>query len=49
MIVSPAGLDEFWEKVGTRVSDPSTPPMPDPGEMERIMALAPVYHLEIRP
>jgi quercetin dioxygenase-like cupin family protein len=49
IVVSPAGLDEFWEKVGTHVSDPAIPPTPDPAEMERILALAPQYHLEIRP
>jgi mannose-6-phosphate isomerase-like protein (cupin superfamily) len=49
LIVSPAGLDEFWERVGLHVADPTTPPTPEPGAMERIMALAPQYHLELRP
>jgi mannose-6-phosphate isomerase-like protein (cupin superfamily) len=49
LIVSPAGLDEFWERVGIHVSDPDTPPKPEPDELDRIMEIAPQYHLEFRP
>ncbi|WP_435007466.1 cupin domain-containing protein [Tundrisphaera lichenicola] len=49
LTVAPAGLDEFWEKVGHPVSDPAQPPPDDPEEMERILELAPQYHLELRP
>jgi len=49
LIVSPAGLDEFWERVGLPAADRTTPPVPPPGTMERVLALAPEYHLELRP
>jgi quercetin dioxygenase-like cupin family protein len=49
LVVSPAGLDEFWEKVGLPAVDRLTPPQPEPGMMERVLALAPQYHLELRP
>ena len=49
LVVSPAGLDEFWERVGLPAGDRLTPPKPEPGMMERVLALAPQYHLELRP
>ena len=49
LVVSPAGLDEFWETVGLPAGDRLTPPKPEPGMMERVLALAPKYHLELRP
>ncbi len=49
LIVSPAGLDEFWEAVGLPAGDGVTPPTPALGAMERVRALAPQYHLELRP
>jgi len=49
LIVSPAGLDDFWEEVGLPAGDRATPPAPDPGAMARVLELAPRYHLELRP
>ncbi len=49
LVVAPAGLDEFWERVGLPAGDGVTPPVPEPGMMARVLALAPTYHLEIRP
>jgi len=45
----PAGLDKMFQEAGTRVTDPSiVPSPPTPAEIERIMAVAPRYGIEIK-
>ena len=48
LVVSPAGLDDFWVAIGTPAADLLNPPAPEPGAMARAFALAPRYHLELR-
>lgn len=47
-LISPAGLEEFFEKIGTSAIDMQNPPPVDPGIIEKIIALAPHYHLELK-
>ena len=47
-IVTPAGLENFFREIGTRLAsrnDPPSPPTPD--QVARLMELAPTYGLEI--
>jgi quercetin dioxygenase-like cupin family protein len=45
ILVSPAGLEKFFEEIGTPATDPSaTPPPPD---IPRLLAVAPRYGIEI--
>ncbi len=49
-MIRPAGFEEFFFEVSEPAEDPSAPP-PDPDQevIERIMAAAPKYGLEILP
>ena len=50
VMIQPAGLEKFFEEVSDPAEDPSAPP-PVHGQevIERIMAAAPKYGLEILP
>lgn len=47
-IVAPAGFERFFEEVGEPVTDPSSPPE-GPPDVEKVLAAAPKYGLEIPP
>lgn len=47
-IVAPAGFEGFFEEVGEPVTDKTAPPA-GPPDVEKVMALAPKYGLEIPP
>jgi quercetin dioxygenase-like cupin family protein len=48
--VTPAGLEKFWAEIGVPVPDISVaPPAVSPADIEKILATAPKYGLEIIP
>ena len=49
VLVTPAGLEKFFEEVGEPVTDPSSPPAFGAKEIERLLAVAPKYGQEILP
>jgi mannose-6-phosphate isomerase-like protein (cupin superfamily) len=48
VIITPAGLEKFFEEVGEPVTDPSFPPE-GPPDIERLVAVARKYGMEIAP
>ena len=48
VIITPAGLEKFFEEVGEPVTDPSSPPE-GPPDIERLVAVARKYGMEIPP
>ncbi|BBL80548.1 hypothetical protein Rxycam_02007 [Rubrobacter xylanophilus DSM 9941] len=46
-LVVPAGLDRFFEEVGVPGTDVSDPPPFGPAEIEKLLATAPKYGIEI--
>jgi hypothetical protein len=48
VIITPAGLEKFFEEVGEPVTDPSSPPE-GPPDIERLVAVAREYGMEIPP
>ena len=47
--VTPAGIEKMFQEIGTLVADSSTMPSPPTqAEIERIMAVAPQYGIEIK-
>ena len=48
-LVAPAGFEGFFEEIGEPATDPSSPPPAGPPDIEKIMATAPKYGLEIPP
>jgi hypothetical protein len=50
MMVTPAGLEKMFEEIATPATDPSAPPPPPgPEDVEKLLAVAPKYGLEIPP
>lgn len=47
VVVTPAGLEEFFYAVGTPAAGSSAPPPFDPGVVDRLMKLAGEYEMEI--
>ena len=47
--VAPAGLEKFFEEVGEEATDESSPPPFGQKEVERLLAAAPKYGIEILP
>jgi quercetin dioxygenase-like cupin family protein len=47
-VVAPAGFEGFFEEVGEPATDPSSPPA-GPPDVEKVLAAAPKYGLEIPP
>lgn len=48
--VMPAGLEQFFMRIGTVITDPTAPPPPvTPADIEKTIALAPSYGLTILP
>ncbi len=48
VIITPGGLEKFFEEVGEPVTDPSSPPEAPP-DVERLVAVARKYGIEIPP
>lgn len=48
-IVTPAGIEEFFEEVGEETKGASSPPPFGQDEIERLLAAAPKYGIEILP
>jgi hypothetical protein len=48
VIITPAGLEKFFEEVGEPVTDPSSP-LEGPPDIERLVAVARKYGMEIPP
>jgi quercetin dioxygenase-like cupin family protein len=47
VVLTPAGFERFFEEAGEPFVDKSTPPPVSQKAVERLLALAPKYHLEI--
>lgn len=47
--ITPAGFEKFFEEVGEPATDPSSPPPFGQEEIERLLATAPKYGMEIPP
>jgi quercetin dioxygenase-like cupin family protein len=47
ILVSPAGLENYFAEVGQEATDPKAPPPPP--DIDKLLAVAPKYGLEIRP
>jgi mannose-6-phosphate isomerase-like protein (cupin superfamily) len=47
VIITPAGLEEFFYAIGTPVANLTTPPAFDPSVIEKVMQLAKDYQMEI--
>jgi quercetin dioxygenase-like cupin family protein len=47
VIITPAGLEEFFYAIGTPAENFSAPPPFDPGVIDKLMRLAKEYQLEI--
>jgi hypothetical protein len=48
-LVAPAGLEGFFEEVGEEATDESSPPPFGQKEIEKLLAAAPKYGIEILP
>jgi len=49
VLVTPAGLERFFEEAGEPATDPSSPPPFGQVEIEKLLAVAPKYGQEIPP
>ena len=49
VIITPAGLEEFFYSIGTPAIDITTPPKFDPAILEKLTQLAETYEMEIPP
>jgi mannose-6-phosphate isomerase-like protein (cupin superfamily) len=47
VVITPAGLEEFFYAIGTPVTDPANPPPFDPSIVEKLMQLAKKFQMEI--
>jgi len=47
-IITPAGFEKFFEEIGEPAIDKSSPPPFNPATVEKLLALAPKYHLEVK-
>ena len=47
--VTPAGLEKFFAEIGTPVEQSALPPAISPADLEKVLATAPKYGLEIIP
>jgi len=48
VIITPAGFEKFFEEIGEPATDKSSPPPFNPATIEKLLALAPKYHLEVK-
>ena len=49
LLLTPGGFERLWEELGERATQLTTPPPVDAGVIEKLIALAPRYHLQIPP
>jgi hypothetical protein len=49
IVVTPSGLEKFFAEVGQAATDRSSPPPVTPADIEKLLAVAPRYGLEIQP
>ena len=49
VILTPGGFENFWREIGEPAQQDSVPPAPPEGTIEKLIALAPKYDLEIPP
>jgi quercetin dioxygenase-like cupin family protein len=49
IVVTPSGLERFFAEVGLEAAEQSSPPRVTPADIERLMAVAPKYGMEIQP
>jgi quercetin dioxygenase-like cupin family protein len=49
IVVTPSGLEKFFAEVGQEATDRTTAPIVTPADIERLLAVAPKYGLEIQP
>lgn len=47
VIITPAGLEEFFYSIGTPAADVTTPPAFDPASIDKLMQIAENYQMEI--
>lgn len=48
VFITPAGLEDFFYKIGTPATDTTTPPPFDPAVLDKVMQLAGSYNMEIK-
>ena len=48
VIITPAGFEKFFEKIGEPVTDKTSPPPFNPETVKKLLALAPNFHLEVK-
>jgi hypothetical protein len=48
-MITPAGIEQFFEEVSVPALDRSSPPPFEEEDLDRILSIAPKYGLEIRP
>jgi len=48
-MLTPGGFEKLWEELGEPVTQLTTLPPVDAGVIEKLIALAPTYHLQIPP
>jgi len=46
VLLTPAGFERFFQEIGTPISDAPAPPPVTPALLDRMMDIAPHYHLE---
>ncbi len=49
LLLTPGGFERLWEELGEPATQLTTPPPVDAGVIEKLIALAPRYHLQIPP
>ena len=48
-MLTPAGIEKFFEEVSVPALDKSSPPPFEEGDLNRVLSIAPKYGLAIRP
>jgi quercetin dioxygenase-like cupin family protein len=49
IVVTPSGLEQFFAEVGLEATTRSSPPPVTPADIEKLLAVAPRYGIEIQP
>ncbi len=48
VIITPAGFEKLFEEIGEPAMDKSSPPPFNPATIDKLLAIAPKYHLEVK-
>ena len=48
VVITPAGLEEFFYSIGSHADDATTPPPFDPAVIDKIMKLSKKYEMDVR-